>query len=160
MYTDFSFGKLMRHLDGIEPLARPAAFPTEEHMRTVLEGYVAALGVSNSAAFAEFAEKYLAMPRSMEDPIGTKPITLTTGDNVMAEMGQLLDVPFTPIKAEMTSPPTFSLGNKGAFSFRLWAEVDGRNLSIDIIEVMAFNEDGKVIEQLAYWGVDNVTILD
>lgn len=60
----------------------------------------------------------------------------------------------------MTSNPTFSLGNKGAMSFRLWAEVDGRNLIIDIIEVMEFNEDGKVIEQLAYWGADNVTLMD
>lgn len=98
MYTDFSFGKLMRHLDGIEPLARPTGFPTEEHMRTVLEDYVAALGVSNSAEFAEFAEKYLGMPRYIEDPVGTKPITLTSGADVMSEMGQLIDVPFTPIK--------------------------------------------------------------
>ncbi|MEU9352413.1 hypothetical protein AB0D65_15695 [Streptomyces griseoloalbus] len=58
-------------------------------------------------------------------------------------MKQLLDVPFTPKKAELTAPISFSLGNKAAMAFKLWAEVDGRNISIDIIEVMTFDESGR-----------------
>jgi hypothetical protein len=130
-------------------------------MRTVLEGYVANLGISKSAEFKAFAERYFVTPRLMEDPVGTKPITLgANGDSMEKDMAQLLDVPFMPIKGKMTAPPTFSLGNKAAMSFRLWADVDGRKLTIDIIETMTFNAEGKVTEQLAYWGVDNVTLLD
>jgi len=32
-------------------------------------------------------------------------------------------------------------------------------LTIDIIEVVTFDEDGRVIEQLTYWGEDNVQFL-
>jgi steroid delta-isomerase len=161
MYSDFSFGKLLRHLDGIETVNRPTGSPTEAHMRTVMEGYVACLGATNADAFAVFTEKYLALPRHGEDPVGTKPIVFTgIGEESLADLAQLIDVPFIPVKAELTAPPTFSLTNKGAFSFRLWAEVDGRSLTIDIIEVMTFNDEGKVTEQFAYWGVDNVTLLD
>jgi steroid delta-isomerase len=156
VYTDFSFGRLLRHLDGVEPLTRLARFPTEEHMRKVIEGYVANLNQFDPG----YVESYLAVPRRGEDPVGTRPITITgEGDDVMSEMSQLLDVPFRPLKAEMTAPPTFSMGDKAAFSFRLWAEVDGRDLTIDIIEVVTFDEDGKIAEQLAYWGADNVTLL-
>jgi steroid delta-isomerase len=157
MYADFSFGKLLRHLDGIQSLTRPDGSPTEEHMRKAVEGYIANLNQPDP----EYSDTYLALPRGGQDPVGTRPITLR-GDteDLMAEMGQLLDVPFTALKAEMTAPPTFSMSNKAAFSFRLWAEVDGRRLTIDIIEVVTFNADGKIGEQLAYWGPDNVTILN
>ncbi len=76
-------------------------------------------------------------------------MTFTGDGDALGEMGQLLDVPFTPIKAELTAPPTFSFGFRAAISFRLCADVDGRKLTIDIIEVMTFDEDGRVTEQLA-----------
>lgn len=77
------------------------------------------------------------------------------------DFAQLMDVEFVPIRGEMTAPPSFSLGNKAAMAFRLWAEVAGRKkVMIDIIETMTFNEEGKVTEQVAFWGVDNVTLLD
>jgi len=157
MYTEFSFGKLLRHLDGVEPLVRPADSPTEEHMRTLLKGHVSALG---QPEFADFVRAHLALPRTGEDPVGTKPMVITgDSEDPLGELGQLLDVPFTPIRAEMTAPPTFSFGNKAAMSFRLWARVDGRDLTIDIIEVVTFDLEGHIVEQLAYWGADNVTIL-
>ena len=38
-------------------------------------------------------------------------------------------------------------------------QADGRTLTIDIIEVVTFDTDGRVIEQLAYKGEDNVQFL-
>jgi hypothetical protein len=159
-YSDFSFSKLLRHLDGDHDAIRRAPnAPTEAHMRTVLEGYVAALG--HDAEFKTFSEMYLAIPRSGEDPVGTPPIVINgTGEDSLKSFAQLIDVPFKALKAEMTAPPTFSVGNKAAMSFRLWAEVDARRLMIDIIETMTFDAEGKVVEQYAYWGVENVTLLD
>ncbi len=157
MATEFSFGKLLPHLTSGTPLDRPANLPTEEHMRKAIEGYID--NITNPDP--DYAAKYLAVPRTIQDPVGTKPITLRgNGEESLDEMKQLLDVPFTPKRAELTAPISFSLGNTAAMAFKLWAEVDGRDLSIDIIEVMTFDESGKICDQMAYWGVENVTVLD
>lgn len=157
MATDFSFGKLMRHLTSGAALPRPAGLPTEEHMRNAVQGYIDNLNKPDP----NYAAKYLAVPRTGQDPVGTKPMTYRGGGrDVLDEMKQLLDVPFTPKRAELTAPISFSLGNTAAMAFKLWAEVDGHNISIDIIEVMTFDESGKICDQMAYWGVENVTVLD
>jgi steroid delta-isomerase len=159
MYTDFSFGKLLRHHDSAEAITRPAGSPTEEHMRAVCEGYIANLNAPDPA----YAENYFAVPRSVEDPLGTKPITLqggVGGQDQLDAMDELLDVPFTPLRAEQTAPVSLSLGNKAALPFKLWAEVDGRTLTIDIVDVFTFDEDGRICDQWAFWGVENVTFLD
>ncbi|MEV5516276.1 hypothetical protein AB0L50_25750 [Streptomyces flaveolus] len=157
MTTEFSFGKLMQHLTSGTDLSRPAGLPTEEHMRKAVQGYIDNLNNPDP----DYAAQYLAVPRTGEDPVGTKPVTISgSWDDVMDQMKDLVDVPFTPKRAELTAPISFSLGNKAAMAFTLWAEVDGRNISIDIIEVMMFDASGKVCDQTAYWGVENVTVLD
>ncbi|MFJ8449051.1 hypothetical protein [[Kitasatospora] papulosa] len=157
MATEFSFGMLMRHLTSGTALSRPASLPTEEHMRKAIQGYID--NITNPDP--DYAAKYLALPRTGEDPVGTKPMTLRGSvQDQLDEMKQLLDVPFTPKKAELTAPISFSLGNEAAMAFKLWAEVDGHDISIDIIEVMTFDESGKICKQMAYWGVENVTVLD
>lgn len=45
-------------------------------------------------------------------------------------------------------------------AFKLYVNVNGQNIAIDIIDVFQFNEEGEVIEQKAYWGKENVTLLD
>ncbi|WP_053637144.1 hypothetical protein [Streptomyces sp. XY152] len=155
--TEFSFGKLMQHLNAGTALPQPAGLPTEEHMRKAVQGYIDNLNNPDP----DYAATYLAVPRSGEDPVGTKPFTIRgSWEDLLNEMKDLIDVSFTPRRAELTAPISFSLGNKAAMAFKLWAEVDGHNISIDIVEVMAFDESGKICEQMAYWGVENVTVLD
>jgi steroid delta-isomerase len=156
MYTDFSFGKMFRHVDTGEAINRPTSSPTEAHMREALEGYVANIGVEDP----EYAKTYFSSPRELSDPFGTKPMIIgDSASDALGQIGQLLDVPFTPVKAELTAPVSLSLGNKAAVPFRLWAEVDGRKLTIDIVDVMTFDNEGKICEILAFWGLDNVTFL-
>jgi hypothetical protein len=38
--------------------------------------------------------------------------------------------------------------------------VDGRNISIDIVDVMTFDESGKTSDFMANWGMANVALLD
>jgi steroid delta-isomerase len=157
MYTDFSFSKMLRHTDTGEPINRPAGSPTEEHMRKALEAYVANIGTDDPA----FAETYFPERRELADPFGTKPMILDNNDpDMLNALGQLLDVPFTPIKAEMTAPVSLSFTNRAAVPFKLWAEVDGRQLTIDIVDLMTFDEDGKIADIWAFWGLNNVTYLD
>ncbi|MEU1213388.1 hypothetical protein ABZ424_13310 [Streptomyces sp. NPDC005790] len=157
MATEFSFGKLMQHLTSGAALSRSETLPSEEHMCKAVQGYID--NITNPDT--DYAATYLAVPRTGEDPVGTKPMTIRgSGQDQLEEMKQLLDVPFITKRAELTAPISFSLGNQAAMAFKLWAEVDGRNISIDIIEVMTFDASGKICDQMAYWGVENVTLLD
>jgi steroid delta-isomerase len=135
MTTEFSFGKLMRHLTSGTELPRPAGLPTEEHMRKAVQGYIDNLNNPDP----DYVAKYLALPHTVEDPVGAKPMNVSSWDDVQDQMKDLIDVPFIPKRAELTAPISFSLGNKAAMAFTLWAEVDGRDISIDIIEVMTFD---------------------
>lgn len=50
-------------------------------------------------------------------------------------------------------------GNEAAFQFRLTVKAGDGGLVIEPIDVMAFNDDGKVAAMKAYWSADNVTQL-
>jgi steroid delta-isomerase len=158
MVTEFSFSAALRHLDeGTRPV-KDTAFPTEEHMRKAMQGYIDNIGPT---PLPGFAENYLAAVRTGQDPVGTAPLNMGADPaNPLGGLEKLLDVPFKPQRAELLSPISFSLSNKAAMSFRLFAEVDGRNLSIDIIDVMTFDENGKICDFMAYWGQENITLLD
>ena len=73
---------------------------------------------------------------------------------------KFFDVPFIPKKAELVAPISTSFGNSAAMAFKFYAEVDGQDITIDIIEVVKFNESGEIIEQMAYWGKDNVSLIN
>lgn len=157
MTADFSFSTLMRHLDAGTSPTVPAGIPSQEHMRAVMESYIE--NINNP--HPEFRARHIAETGTGEDPVGSRPSDTAEGVQHFAQaLERLIDVPFTPKKAELISPISFSLGNKAAMAFKFWAEVDSRNVSIDIIDVMTFDETGKICNIMAYWGVENVTLLD
>ncbi len=48
-------------------------------------------------------------------------------------------------------------GNEAAFQFRLTVKAGDGGMVIEPIDVMAFDDDGKVTAMKAYWSADNVT---
>lgn len=50
-------------------------------------------------------------------------------------------------------------GNEAAFQFRLTVTVGDNRMLIEPIDVMVFDDDGKVSAMKAYWSADNVTQL-
>lgn len=157
MTKDFSFGKLMRHLEaGTSPI-KATGFPAQEHMSQVMQAYVARLTTPDP----EFEAKHFAGTVTGEDPVGSRTSDASNAQQSFAQaVERLVDVAFTIKKAEMVSPVSFSVENKAAMAFKVWAEVDGRNISIDIIDVMTFDSAGKICDIRAYWGPQNVTVLD
>ncbi|ELT9027995.1 hypothetical protein SAV10_003727 [Salmonella enterica] len=156
MNSNFSFSALLQHLEA-GTSAWPAIFPDQNHMDMVMRAYIE--NINNPDP--EFYSKYVAENLTGEDPVGSMS---SDSDNYVPDFAQslkqLIDVPFTPKKAEIIAPIRFSLKNEAAMAFKFWAEIDGRNISIDIIDVMTFDETGKICNIKAYWGVDNVTLLD
>ncbi|KAA8966296.1 nuclear transport factor 2 family protein [Mycobacterium sp.] len=48
-------------------------------------------------------------------------------------------------------------GQEAAFQFRLTVKVGEHRMVIEPIEVMVFDEEGKITAMKAYWSADNVT---
>lgn len=153
MYKEFSWEKLMEDLtQDKETLNIMESDPTESYIKNVMQSHIDSIN-NNNVAGPSYSEDFRG-----EDPVGTKPIN-TGGGDMISELKEVFDVPFIPKKAELTSPITTSFGNSGAMSFKLYVEVDGQDITIDIIDIFKFNHKGEVIEQMAYWGKENVTII-
>jgi len=63
------------------------------------------------------------------------------------------------VKAQTEAVTLRALGNEAAFHWTLTLDFGGSGMSIDIISVMTFNDEGKIASMKAYWGPDNVTQL-
>ncbi|MEO2203203.1 nuclear transport factor 2 family protein [Paenibacillus pabuli] len=151
---EFSWKKFMEDLtQKNETLNIPTSIPTEEYMRKVLQGHIDMINkIGTTPTFFYYADDIRA-----EDPVGTT--TLLGKKGLTEDFAKFFDVPFIPKKAELVAPISTSFGNAAAMTFKFYAEVDGQDISIDIIEVIKFNESGEIIEQMAYWGRENVKIL-
>lgn len=127
--------------------------PSESHMKKVMKSHIDSIN-DKSKNGPTFAKEFKG-----EDPVGTQTFSIG-GNDMINDLKDMFNVPFTPQKAELISPITTSFGNSAAMAFKLYVNVNGQNIAIDIIDVFQFNKEGEVIEQKAYWGKENVTLLD
>jgi len=114
-----------------------------QHMVQVVERYMDAF---NNKDISIIEEMYAA-DAVVEDPVGSDPYV-----GIEAILGFY--------KGAIDSGPTLSLngqvrcaGKSAAFPFQ--AHIG--DVTVSIIDVFDFNEDGKVINMRAYWGPDNTT---
>jgi steroid delta-isomerase len=89
---------------------------------------------------------------TVEDPVGGE---VHIGRKAIR--GFYDSLPAEGAEAKMTT--LRALGNEVAFHWALIIDLGGNKMSIDIISVMTFNEEGKIASMKAYWGPENVTSL-
>jgi steroid delta-isomerase len=132
----------------------PTALPTQEQMIKEMHSYIDRInGNLHEGTQNLFAENF-----TLEDPVGTK--ILSIAKEYHADFMEEKGVKFTPIKAELVSPVSTTYSNQATMAFKLYMRVGEQDITIDIIDVMTFNEAGKIVEVKAYWGRDNVTVID
>lgn len=132
----------------------PTGTPAPEHMKKAMQSYIDMINKNyHEGTLNLFADNY-----TLEDPFGTKALTISNGFS--AEDFEDEEVQFTPKKAELISPISTSYGNQAAMAFKLWMDVGGQEVTIDIVDVMKFDESGKIIEVVAHWGKNNVSLVE
>ena len=87
-----------------------------------------------------------AQDATVEDPVGSE---LHIGRQAIR--GFYTSVENVKSKTEVVT--LRALGNEAAF---LWRLIIG-GMTIDIISVMTFDDEGKIASMKAYWGPDNIT---
>lgn len=132
----------------------PTGMPAQEQMIKAMHSYIDRInGNHHEGTQNLFADNF-----TLEDPIGTKLFSFSKEHP--AEFFEEEGVKFTPIKAELVSPISITYSNQAAMAFKFYMSVGEQEISIDIIDVMKFDESGKIVEVNAYWGRDNVTVIE
>lgn len=62
-------------------------------------------------------------------------------------------------KLELAAPIRGSHGNSAAIAFMIYVEMEGKKVRIHCIDVMTFNEAGKIVDMKAYWGPEDIEFL-
>jgi steroid Delta-isomerase len=118
--------------------------PAQEQMRKALQAYVDGFDAGDAASIsALFADDAV-----IEDPVGKPRIS---GRAAIDEF--YANAVSAGTKLVLDGPIRGSHGNGAAMAFTI--VVPGMNLRIRAIDVMTFNEEGKIVEMRAYWGPDD-----
>lgn len=118
--------------------------PTEEHMKSALQQYI-------DGFKARDAEKIIALfadDATIEDPVGSGKIV--SGKAAITEMYRGGVNVVTDMK--LSAPIRGSHSNAAAMAFDFEMEFGGNKVRTSAIDVMEFNDDGKIVRMRAYWG--------
>lgn len=118
-----------------------------EKITEVIHAYLAALEASDvDAIVALYAED-----ATCEDPVGQAPVR--TGLTEIREF--YTNATAFPIKAEMHDVRISD--NEVLFRFSIAMEMGDTTMTVEPVDHMVFNDEGKVVAMRAFWGQDNVT---
>ena len=115
------------------------------HIRGVLESYAKRLTAGDHQAIvAEYHEN-----ATVEDPIGTP---LHEGREAIAKF---YEASAGKVVMKLTGPVRVA-GNEAAAPFRVLVGPEGSRKVIDVIDLMTFDDDGKITSMRAFWSPDAI----
>jgi steroid delta-isomerase len=119
----------------------------EHRIREVVERYVALVA---SGTAEEIAELY-ADDATLEDPVGSG--VLTGREDIL---GFYRAIEALDQQAEMIT--TRVVGGEAAFCFRLVTDVGDATYTVAPIDVMTFDDDGRITSMRAFWGDQDMLV--
>ena len=123
-------------------------------IRVAFERYCGRLTAHDASGIAAL----YAVDAVVEDPAGSTPIVGRVAIEAFYA-GALARV--KPELVELTGPVrVLATGIAAAATLRSTSRRDGVRVQLDIIDVMTFDPDGLITSMQAYWGPDNLTVLD
>jgi steroid delta-isomerase len=117
--------------------------PDADAIRATIDGYIAAFNASDRAAWlAQWSPD-----ATMEDPVGTP---IRTGHD---EIGAFYDDAQT-MAERISLVRTGSVrvaGDEAAFPMQVRPVLGGTEFTVDVIDAMRFDDDGRIVAMRAYW---------
>lgn len=122
----------------------------QSRMRAVMQAYIDGFNARDSAALAAlFADN-----ARIEDPVGG-PIVIegkATIEEFYSGAVQVVE------RLELAAPIRASHSNFAAMAFDIHMSIDDTAMHIRVIDVMEFDDDGKIVDMRAYHGPGDVTV--
>lgn len=120
---------------------------TEEQIRQTIEQYVALVATGTAA---EIAALY-ADGATVEDPVGSD--VLTTHEQILAFYGTL-----EPLEQRTRLLSARIAGGQAAFHFEVATVTPDATYVLAPIDVMTFDDDGRITSMRAFWGPADMTV--
>jgi len=122
---------------------------TETHIKNVMQAYADAVSGDNvEDILALFAEDAV-----VEDPVDSEPHRGREALRVFYQ-GAIDAVDKMTLEGGVRAR-----GNKGAAAMLAYPKGAGGSMVIETLDVMAFNDEGKITSMTAYWGDSNIRAL-
>ncbi|QSE81116.1 nuclear transport factor 2 family protein [Rhodococcus koreensis] len=119
--------------------------PSAEDIRKTVERYIEAVATGTAAdVVALYAEG-----ATVEDPVGTEPRTSVES---LHEFYGVIE----PLKQTGELLTLKIAGNSAAFHFSLVTDLGEQKLEIAPIDVMTFDDDGKITSMRAFWSQEDM----
>lgn len=115
-------------------------------MRRVLMRYLDAVAAGDVDAVVDLMSDDV----SVEDPVGGPPGTHVVGRE---EVRSFFAAGFARARPRptLTGPVRTTAGNEAAMPFRLVLTLKGRDVELDVIDVVKFDDDGSIVSLRAFW---------
>ncbi len=123
---------------------------TADQIRAAFEQYVALLTARDADGIAAL----YAEDATVEDPAGSEPLV---GREAIRNFYRAAIARVQPTVALTGPVRILADGRAGAAPLQSRGVRDGRTVTLDIIDVFTFDDDGRVTSMRAYWGPENVT---
>ena len=120
--------------------------PTEEQIHATVQNYVARFTAGDAAGVAAL----YAAEATIEDPLGTP---LLRGQEIADFYQRAADKRATIALAG----PVRAAANQAATPLRATVPTDDGHVTMEIVDVMTFDDDGRITSMRAFWGPANVT---
>ena len=136
----------------MEPIGpKGSEMPDAAEMRDRMKRYLEAVAAQDvEAVTALFADGI-----SMEDPVGGPPGTHVTGlENVKAFLRQ--GFADSGPRPRPQGPVVTTAGDEAAMAFTLFLDINGEAREIDVIDVMRFDEEHRIVSLRAFWNFREV----
>jgi len=122
---------------------------SDEQMIASVEAYIENF---NKGDFQAIAGLYAA-DATVEDPIGTP---VKDGNDAIRDFYE--GAVQTGSQLALAGPVRVA-GKEVAFAFVVSVDTPDAKMTIDVIDTMAFDDDGKISKMRAYWGEKNVSVI-
>ncbi|MCR8641310.1 nuclear transport factor 2 family protein [Paenibacillus sp. N1-5-1-14] len=123
---------------------------SQSEMKAALQSYVDNFNAGN----AEGVIALFAQNATVEDPVGEQPL-----EGMEAITAFYTQVIASGSKLTLAAPIRGSHSNSAAMAFVVESNMDGQIIHINVIDVMTFDESGKISSMRAYWGPEDMQVM-
>ncbi|MGG4220591.1 nuclear transport factor 2 family protein [Paenibacillus jamilae] len=122
--------------------------PSQSHIKEIMQRYIDGFNKKDAKAVSFlFSDE-----ARIEDPVG--------GARII-EGREAIDSFYNAAvsnvrELELVAPIRGSHSDAGAMAFIIHTLIDGREVEIHCIDVMTFNDVGKIVDMKAYWGQEDI----
>jgi steroid delta-isomerase len=120
---------------------------TDDRIREVIESYVALVATGTADQITEL----YADGATVEDPVGST--VLTTRDQIHGFYATL-----EVLEQETRLVEARIAGGEAAFLFEVRTITEGATYTLSPIDVMTFDDDGKITSMKAFWGPNDMGV--